>query len=87
MTSELDHTHEKPPAVVGTPDDSEQPDDEPASSPGAMSPERKPVDFDSEELVFDKGFKAWSQVIGSFFLFVNSWYDALSLAVGLALDY
>lgn len=73
MTSGLRYTREKPPALVNTPDDSEQPDDEPACPPGAMSTEGKPVDFDSDDLVFDRGFKAWSQVIGSFFLFVNSW--------------
>lgn len=27
-----------------------------------------------EEPTFDTGFKSWIQVLGSFFLFFNSWY-------------
>ncbi|KAK2765351.1 hypothetical protein FQN54_008197 [Arachnomyces sp. PD_36] len=60
---------EKPGAVVGPRDGH---DDEHDSSP-AVSLERKPVDFDDGELVFDHGFRAWG-VINTFGVF-QTYYE------------
>ncbi|KAL2218741.1 putative MFS monocarboxylate transporter [Thermoascus aurantiacus ATCC 26904] len=37
------------------------------------SPEKKASDYQNGEQTFDTGFMPWLQVIGSFFLFFNSW--------------
>lgn len=84
MASDLNHADEKPmPLAAGSSDEEHQQqqqqrhDDDNNNEPGSsstVSPERKPVDFDGDDQHFDRGFKAWSQVIGSFFLFFNSWY-------------
>ncbi|KAJ5157024.1 MFS-type transporter dbaD [Penicillium canariense] len=44
-------------------------DEENANSSGISSPAEKEL----EEQTFDTGFSAWMQVLGSFFLFFNSW--------------
>lgn len=79
MTGDPNHTDEKPPAV-GAPDEH---DSELESGSPAASTERKEVDFDNDEFVLDHGFKAWSQVFGSFFLFFNSWYGTIFLVLWL----
>jgi hypothetical protein len=38
-----------------------------------------PVPEKVPETEFDTGLKTWLQVVGSFFLFFNSWYDFLNL--------
>lgn len=38
------------------------------------SSEKKASDYQNGEQTFDTGFMPWLQVIGSFFLFFNSWY-------------
>jgi hypothetical protein len=45
-------------------------DEENPSSPGISSPGEKEL----EEVTYDTGFFSWLQVLGSFFLFFNSWY-------------
>jgi hypothetical protein len=37
-----------------------------------LSPDKDP------EVTFDTGLRSWLQVLGSFFLFFNSWYVPLS---------
>lgn len=46
--------------------------DEENATPSASD---SPADKESE-LTFDTGFFSWLQVVGSFFLFFNSWYAA-----------
>lgn len=46
-------------------------DEENATPPASDSPADK-----ESELTFDTGFISWLQVVGSFFLFFNSWYAA-----------
>lgn len=48
-------------------------DDESQISSANPPPEEKSLD----EPTYDTGLLAWSQVIGSFFLFFNSWYALL----------
>lgn len=50
-------------------------DEENANSSASDSP----ADKDSE-VTFDTGFFSWLQVLGSFFLFFNSWYVVLALS-------
>lgn len=38
------------------------------------SPEKKASDYANGDLTFDTGLMPWLQVMGSFFLFFNSWY-------------
>jgi hypothetical protein len=38
-----------------------------------------PVPDKEPEPEFDTGLKTWLQVLGSFFLFFNSWYSFLSI--------
>ena len=48
-------------------------DAETLNPPGTESPVAKTMD----EATFDTGFFSWLQVLGSFFLFFNSWSAAL----------
>lgn len=54
-----------------------QANDVPNAEPLAAS-EPSPVDKDSE-LTFDTGLFSWLQVVGSFFLFFNSWYAVFAV--------
>lgn len=47
-------------------------DDENGNNSGEESPAEKPQDH----LTYDQGMISWLQVLGSFFLFFNSWYGA-----------
>ncbi|OJD23204.1 hypothetical protein ACJ73_05439 [Blastomyces percursus] len=49
-----------------------------SSSSGDIEVKEKPhknniLSFDNDELIYDRGWKAWSQVLAAFFLFFNSW--------------
>lgn len=45
---------------------------EPLSSKGRQS-YKSIVSFEDDELSYDHGLKAWSQVIASFLLYFNTW--------------
>lgn len=47
-------------------------DNENVNDSGEESPAEKPQD----NLTYDQGMIAWLQVLGSFFLFFNSWYES-----------
>jgi hypothetical protein len=68
MTEDINGTLEKPPVVVGGSDGQS------LNESPLPTPEQKPVE---DEFVYDQGFRAWSQVVGSFFLFFNSWYGLI----------
>ncbi|OJD12291.1 hypothetical protein AJ78_07082 [Emergomyces pasteurianus Ep9510] len=49
-----------------------------SSSSGGIGSKENPqrnviLSFDNDELSYDRGWKAWSQVLASFFLFFNTW--------------
>ncbi|KAL2362524.1 hypothetical protein RJZ56_004570 [Blastomyces dermatitidis] len=49
-----------------------------SSSSGGIEVKEEPqknniLSFDNAELIYDRGWKAWSQVLAAFFLFFNSW--------------
>lgn len=39
-----------------------------------VAPQANNTGYNNAENEFDTGFTAWLQVLGSFFLFFNSWY-------------
>lgn len=47
---------------------------EKSETPPGKTPVPVISDFDNDEISFDHGWKAWSQVVASFFLFFNTWY-------------
>ena len=47
-------------------------DEENVTTDTTISPDRNPAK--EPELTFDTGLRSWLQVLGSFFLFFNSWY-------------
>jgi hypothetical protein len=59
--SETDPCHEEQACVVGVEKDS-------VATP-------QDTGYDNTEQDFDTGIKAWLQVLGSFFLYFNSWYE------------
>lgn len=40
----------------------------------SVAPQANYTGYNNAEHTFDTGFTAWLQVLGSFFLFFNSWY-------------
>lgn len=50
-------------------------DEEKSQLPSSPTSDDETARVDEEELIMDQGLVAWLQVLGSWILFANTWYD------------
>lgn len=69
-----DATPEAIEKVIETSNDSVDGSDSTTKVEETFAPQANNTGYNNAEHEFDTGFTAWLQVLGSFFLFFNSWY-------------
>jgi hypothetical protein len=69
-----DATPEAIEKVIETSNDSVNGSDSTTKAEEPLAPQVNNTGYNNAEHEFDTGFTAWLQVLGSFFLFFNSWY-------------